>query len=375
MIKYDIARLLIDRPLLDHPYACHVCDQFPDAEIIPLDSGNVPHQKTSLTWNKHTIHLTTFPGSFIKDCPATGAPYLCCQYRILSSIIGCPIDCSYCILQHYLGAQPIRVFVNWEDMYAQVRDYVVKYPDRLIRIGSGELADSLAMEPWLGMAKAWIPFFARFPNAVLELKTKTANIEWLASVHHGGRTVIGWSLNPSTIAASEERGSAPVEDRIRAASDVVAMGYKVAFHFDPILTYTWWEELYRELIRRLCSAVPASSVAWVSLGSLRFPPPLRGIIRRRFPKSRILDGEWILGRDGKCRLIKPLRVDIFRKVYRWLREGWGDDVYIYLCMESGGVWRESLGWEPISRDEIERKFQEYWEMKYGKKSYGNGKSC
>jgi spore photoproduct lyase len=367
MIKYDIARIVIDRSLLDHPYARHICNQFPDAKIFPHDPSRATNQRISPTWNKRTLHLTTFPGSFIKDCPATGSPYLCCQYRILSPVIGCPIDCSYCILQHYIGFRPIRIFVNWEDMYTQVSNYIAMYPDRIIRIGSGELADSLALEPGLGMAKALIPFFAEFPNAVLELKTKTTNIEWLNTVRHGGRTVIGWSLNPSTIAESEERGAAPMEDRIRAASAVVNMGYKVAFHFDPILAISGWEKLYRELIGRLCSMIPAGSVAWVSLGSLRFPPPLRELIRRRFAKSKILGGEWITGMDGKSRLIKPQRIGIFLKVYEWLRTGWGDDVYVYLCMESGDVWRESLGWEPKSRDEVEEKFQESWERKYGKK--------
>ena len=79
--------------------------------------------------------------------------------------------------------------------------------------------------------------------------------------------------------------------------------------------------------------------------------------------------------DGKSRLIKPLRIDMFRKMQSWLYEGWGKDFYLYLCMESGDVWRESLGWEPMSRDEVEGKFQEYWERKYGVGFGSRGKSC
>jgi hypothetical protein len=62
-------------------------------------------------------------------------------------------------------------------------------------------------------------------------------------------------------------------------------------------------------------------------------------------------------------LLKPIRIHLFRKMHQWLREGWGDDVYVYLCMESADVWRESLGWEPESRDQVEQKFQEFWEKK------------
>jgi len=245
-------------------------------------------------------------------------------------------------------------------MLDQIRYYAREYPNRLIRFGSGELADSLALEPELGMVPRWISAFADIPNAILELKTKTADVDWLAIIPHRGRTVIGWSVNPARIVEREERGAAPVEARIQAAARVAGWGYKVAFHFDPILRVEGWESQYRELIGLICGAVSARSVAWVSLGSLRFPPQLREIIRRRFPKSRILDGEWVIGMDGKHRLIKPLRIELFRKVHQWLREGWGDDICIYLCMEGAEVWRKSMGWEPMSRDEVERGFEESW---------------
>jgi hypothetical protein len=55
---------------------------------------------------------------------------------------------------------------------------------------------------------------------------------------------------------------------------------------------------------------------------------------------------------------------MFRKLYRWLMDGWGKDVYVYLCMESASVWRESLGWEPKSREELEQKFQDFWMRKF-----------
>jgi spore photoproduct lyase len=364
MNDYTIRSILIARHVLHHPYVEHILNQFPTSRIEIIDSEKV--DSLSLPWirSKQTMLLTTFPGSFIKDCPATGHPYRCCRYRILSPVVGCPIDCSYCILQHYVGQRPITVYVNWDDLFPQVQKYLEDFPGCMVRIGSGELADSLALEPALGMAKTWIPFFATLPNAVLELKTKTAEVDWLKPIPHGGRTVIAWSLNPPEIAAENERFADMVEQRITAAAKVVSWGYKVAFHFDPILTIPGWDQMYRSLVQVLCHQVPAQTVSWVSLGSLRFPLPLRHIVRRRFPNSDILSGEWIRGMDGKSRLIKPLRIKMFKKVYQWLREGWGDQVYIYLCMESGDVWRESLGWEPKSRDEVERMFQVYWENKY-----------
>ena len=363
MISQVISHILLDSRIQDHPYTKHVLTKFPNAQISTVDT---PNTESLTPWirSKRTLYLTTFPSTFIKDCPATGSPYLCCRYRILSPVVGCSIDCSYCILQHYVGQQPIRVYVNWEELFDQVKGYTSQYPNQLIRVGSGELADSLALEPQLGMVARWIPFFGTLSNAVLELKTKSAKIDWLESIPHQGRTVIGWSLNPQQIIETEERGASSVDDRISAAVKVASWGYKVAFHFDPILNLPGWESQYQELVKQLCSAVPAESVAWVSLGSLRFPPPLREVIRKRFPKTNILTGEWIRGIDGKTRMIKPLRIKMFQKLCHWLINGWGENVYVYLCMESASIWRESLGWEPKSREEVEQKFQDFWVRKF-----------
>ena len=57
-----------------------------------------------------------------------------------------------------------------------------------------------------------------------------------------------------------------------SASAVAAAGYRVAFHFDPMVLGTGWEAEYDQLVAELAAAVPAERVAWVSVGTLRFPP-------------------------------------------------------------------------------------------------------
>ncbi|RMG62294.1 MAG: GNAT family N-acetyltransferase, partial [Bacteroidetes bacterium] len=87
----------------------------------------------------------------------------------------------------------------------------------------------------------------------------------------------------------------------RAARRCVDHGYPVAFHFDPLIYYPQWEEDYRALIGELFESIPASSVAWISVGALRLPPGLKEIIRQRFPRSRVPLGELLPAGDGKLR--------------------------------------------------------------------------
>jgi len=98
-------------------------------------------------------------------------------------------------------------------------------------------------------------------------------------------------------------------------------------------------------VTRLGNVAPPERIAWISLGSLRFPPPLRQIMFRRFPPSRLAAEEMVRGPDGKLRYFKSLRVEMYGRLQEWLAEVL-PGVRLYLCMESPRVWREVFGFAP-----------------------------
>ena len=65
--------------------------------------------------------------------------------------------------------------------------------------GLGEFTDSLLLDPFTELSRLLVPYFAKTPNAVLELKTKTNFVENLRGLDHGGHTIIAWSLNSGEI--------------------------------------------------------------------------------------------------------------------------------------------------------------------------------
>ena len=225
-----------------------------------------------------------------------------------------------------------------------------------MRIGTGELADSLVLEEPTGWAERLVHDVAGRSNAVLELKTKTALVEPLLGLDHGGRTVVAWSLNPEGIIRREELKTVGLEERLEAAARVQAAGYLVAFHFDPLIHYPGWEADYRDLVAWLAQAVDSRRVAWVSLGSLRFLPGLKTVIKARFPKSRLPGGEFVLGQDKKLHYLAPLRTAMYRAVAGWLKE-WDEEILIYLCMERGSLWDAALGERPPDRAAVEQRFR------------------
>jgi spore photoproduct lyase len=82
-------------------------------------------------------------------------------------------------------------------------------------------------------------------------------------------------------------------------------------------------------------------------------PGLKGVVQDRFPRSKIIYGEFITGRDGKMRYFKPLRMKIYRAIARAIRAH-APDVCLYFCMEDDEVWRDALSFAPAERGGLAR---------------------
>ncbi|MCH7923226.1 MAG: DNA photolyase [Nitrospinae bacterium] len=360
MRPYRPSRILVERAARLDPMALRVIDFYAGVPVKEVDRADLllaepPTGPDPFGAGKRTLLLARFKGAFVKPCPGS-AEMLCCHYAVLSPILNCPLECTYCMLQSYLNRPAITVHTNVEDCLEQLDAYLAAYPpDGLVRLGTGELADSLALEEATGWSERLVRYVAGQPNAILELKTKTTLVEPLLDLDHAGRTVVAWSLNPDEIVRREELKTAGLEERLEAAARVQAAGYLVAFHFDPLVHYHGWKAGYQAVVARLAEAVDPRGVAWVSLGGLRFLPGLKAVIKARFPKSRLPGGEFILGQDKKLRYLASQRAAMYRAVAGWLRE-WDTDLLIYLCMERGSLWEAALGERPPDRAAVERRF-------------------
>jgi spore photoproduct lyase len=302
---------------------------------------------------KKRLLITQQKGEYVKPCPCT-PKYIGCNYFIINTELNCPLDCTYCILQLYLDNPLVTIHANTSRLYRQLDVFLHKNRNRFLRIGTGELGDSLALDHLTNRSTELITYFADRSHAFFELKTKTLNIENLLAKDPPPNVVVAWSLNAEKIAEQEEIGAPSVHDRIRAARLVSREGYKVGFHFDPIIFHEGWEEGYREIIENLLARIDRKKIAWISLGSLRFPPSLKSVIQKRFPQTKIIYDEFIIGRDGKWRYPKLLRRHLFRQIAGNIKKAGGGDIPLYFCMESRDVWMEVQKKAPRDKQEVEK---------------------
>lgn len=322
--------IFIEKEFLNSPLAQRALKKFPQAKLTVLEkktfcgSSNYSERKNSLVIIKENF-------DFVKPCPCT-KNCVCCGYNLVNLGFGCAYECNYCFLQQYQNLHAIVLPANIEDFLAAIERAPLRkgiFPR--IRIGSGEFTDSLLFDDLTLYSKDIVEFF-RGRQEYFEFKTKSTNIQNLLKLEPAENIVVGWSVNPQNIIDGVEPLTAPLSARLEAAQQIARHGFKTAFHFDPVILHKGWQGNYTQVIEQIKSTVPQQSVAWISMGTLRFSRELKKCIECRFPCNTILDGEFVLDFDGKMRYPKEIRRQIYQTLMPKLKQAF-PDTYIYLCME------------------------------------------
>ena len=321
---------------------------------IPIEFVENPDFEIPLSKGKKIIYVTENPGKFLKKCPGTPI-YICCEYFVLHLAEHCPMDCSYCILQIYFKNPYLTVFANYEKMLDELKN--ADEEGEIVRVGTGEFTDSLALAEICGWHDLLIPFFADSKNMFLEIKSKLADTSFLRFKNHHRRIIASWSLNTYRIQKNEELLTDPIDMRIRAAKRAMEEGFINSFHFDPIIYYDGCEKEYEEIVNLIFDNIDDRNICWISLGSLRFIPKLKEIAEERFKKTKIFSYEFHTALDGKKRYFIERRIKLYKTIYNAIRKR-SKIVPVYFCMESKRVWKEVMGFSPKNNRDLKEYLDE-----------------
>ncbi len=332
-------KIFIEKSVKNNKHINKILKKF--SRIEPVFINKLKDHRTAEEYDiqmlgKNDLFLVEENFDIFKHCPCT-KNVLSCGYFILNMGFGCPFDCSYCYLQHYTNFPGIILPVNIEKILLKL-NIILKKSKKVLRIGTGEFTDSLVFDDVIPYSNYLIPFFEN-QRHILELKTKSVNINNLLKIKGNKNVVISWSLNTPTCIKNEEHYTPSLNQRLKAASEVIENGFKVGFHFDPIIYYPDWEKEYKKTIELMFKHAQ-KNIEWISLGALRFHRTLKQIIEMRYPVVELLNGELLIDPvDSKMRYIEPIRIDIFKKMVKWIRN-FDRDVIIYLCMEPIHIWQK-----------------------------------
>lgn len=320
---------------------------------------NVQMSAEEFNASKKTLLLTTFKGQFFKRCPgATQKKSLtCCNYFVLNLGSQCNMNCSYCYLQSYLNSKITKIYVNIEDALSELKAIADKHPDQPFRVGTGEIIDSLSLDILTLYSRRLIKFFKQYPRWILEFKTKSDCVEQFIDIPGAANIVVSWSINPPFVINSEEHGTARFEERLSAAKKCRDAGYRVAFHIDPMIYHENWKENYSYLAEELAKNFSARDIQVISIGSLRFQPEQRHLMRERFGfDSLVNQAEMFPSEGGKLRYDAGLRSEMFSFMYKKLKS-LNSDLNIFLCMETPETWIKALEKMPMQVPELKEMFK------------------
>jgi len=345
-------RLVCLRRHANSPLADSFRKAYPAAEFIEVDSirewlaGRRPGKFTPDDYNrrKELVFITSPDEMSFQRCPCTAGAGPC-GYHVFKLSYGCPYDCAYCFLQEYVNTPGLFFPYTAVPDSRKLEAYLASSRARRwsgggdIRIGTGEYADSLALDGVTGYSRELVEYFRGRRGVVFEFKTKSAQVDGLLESDSAENIVIGFSIAPRAMVRQYEFGTASMTERFRAARRCQDAGYRLAFHLDPVIRYPGWEEDYRVMLKTLFESIDHKRVAWISLGTLRFNPRLKVVMERRFPGSPLLDDEMFIGYDKKLRYRREVRIEMYRRLIEIFNSS-GMKWPLYLCMEDGSAWRE-----------------------------------
>lgn len=355
---YKFNKIYIEKKYKDHANVKRILSNLVKTPIEYVDNLFDLIKLSPVVYNpsekSKILFLGGIRGDILKKCPGSHG-HICCNYYIINLYIGCPLNCTYCILQEYLNQPFIIVNIDIENIFKSLND-MFKKSNKFYRIGTGELGDSLVYDPITGFSKDFIDFFSNYPSNIFEFKTKTNLIDNILKINSPGNIIVGFSLNPEIVIKNQEGFSSFLIERLIAAKELIKKGYKISLHFDPIINIINFEKEYFNLIKTIFGYISGSDIAWISLGTFRYLPGLKKMIEYNYSNSNILNDEFVLCADKKYRYLKSIRLAMYKKIINWLRS-FDKNLLIYLCMESPEVWKKALGNLPFNEEKLNLIFK------------------
>lgn len=321
----------IETLVQDSELAARVRAAFPNAQFKETD-GKTQVGSPNFSRRLDTLLIHREKYDFLKPCPCSCAA-ACCGYNLINLGFGCRFECEYCFLQQYQNLHAVLLPANLDEFLSKIDGASFrKGPFDRPRIGSGEFTDSLVFDDLTRYSQKLVPFFRARPQLQFEFKTKSVNIGGLLEAGGCENVVVSWSVNSDKITDTAEHFTPGLSARLAAACEVARAGYRLGFHFDPVVIYDGWQQDYARTVEQMADTLPKDKVAWISVGTLRFSRELKKMIENRFPQNTILDGEFLLDFDGKMRYGDSQRKEVYQFLLPLLRKVF-PHTHVYLCME------------------------------------------
>ena len=321
--------IYIEKELQDHPQVEKIRQKLQREKPVWINHYgeifNRHGQNFRLQKNRPTFILAQKKGQLVYKAPDSYGIGNKRNYYF-SHLLNCPFDCRYCFLQGMYRSAHYVLFVNYNNFQSEIEATIGTKPATFF---SGYDGDSLALETYSGFLSSFLPFFRNYPQAELEIRTKSTAIQPLLKERPLPNAIIAYSLSPAPIARAFEKKTPSFQARLQALQTLQQKGWKVGLRFDPILYVENFDALYSAFFREVFSALETSSLHSITLGTFRLPKPLYKKMSEVKPREPLL-AQCSERENNKMGLQKSCEKDILSFCFEQICQ-WVPKKKIFLC--------------------------------------------
>lgn len=324
------SHIYVEKSVRNHVRTQAILAKYPSAEIIEInhykDVFCRKSQNCRLQHNTQKLILAARHGTLLYE----GAPV--CQsfdnqyFYYTSCIMNCIFDCEYCYLKGMYPSANIVVFVNLEDIFAEVARILENHP---LYLCVSYDTDLLAMESITGYTQEWCDFAAKHKNLKIEIRTKCANKSFFQRITPLSRIIYAFTLSPQAVIETFEHLTPSLTERLSCAAELMRKGCPVRLCFDPMIYIPDWKQHYQQMLEQVYCKINMEEIVDVSVGTFRISQDYLKTMRKQDPESAVI---WFpfqkengychypddLMEQMECFLIEELNKKIAReKIFRW----------------------------------------------------------
>lgn len=286
------------------------------------------HKRSNLN-----LFIASKKGQLVKEAPNAYGLGNSRHYYFIHSY-NCIYECQYCYLQGYFKSPDLVFFTNHQEILQEMETKILQEnSNQVVWFHAGEFSDSLALNHISQEWSEYWPLFKKYPNVILELRTKSTNTRKLLQLEPIPNCVVSFSLSPNTASKKFDLKTPSTLQRIKAMQKLSGQGFKLAVHLDPVIFKENFEKEYSQLLLQLQNNIPFNQLAYLSLGVVRFTPEVYRHVQKNYPESDIFHNDLIKTDNNLLRYSKSLRLFILKKLKKLSMNLGLEEEKIYFCME------------------------------------------
>ena len=266
--------IYIEKKIKDFPLSQEILQKFKTAQVLEIDHyKNIFDKKINNDKVTPAIIIAKLEHQNIIDVPQNyGYPG---KSYFFKTSLNCIFNCEYCYLKGNFRNQYPVIFINYEDIQKTIKEKITglrnEWYQWQITFYSSNYSDIQWLDYISKFNESFIPFFETFNNVLMEIRTKSGDIESLLKINNGipyKNTEISFSLNPKEIIQKYEKWTASLDKRLQAIQTLLNWWYKVGLRFLPLLPIKNYEEIYTKFLRYINTKIDINKINSIFIASL-----------------------------------------------------------------------------------------------------------